>query len=65
MPEVARVNVMMSVVLKLPLSMSPANRLGFLQDGVDSRVSRPTQCLGQDERPEVRDRQEGAVLVPR
>jgi hypothetical protein len=49
MPEVARMNVMMRVVQKLLHSMSPANRLGFLQDGVDFRASRPTQCLGQDE----------------
>ena len=54
MPEVARINVIMSVVPKLLLSMSPANRFGFLQDGVDSRASRPTQCLDK-----MRDQRSG------
>jgi hypothetical protein len=65
MPEVARMNMMMSVVQKLLHSMSPANRLGFLQDGLDSRASRPTQCLGQNERPEVWDRREGPSQLAR
>jgi hypothetical protein len=56
-------NVVMSVVPELLLSMSPANRLGFLLDGVDSRASRPTQCL--HERPEVRDRHEGPSQLAR